>query len=502
MFGPEEDGWLLVQDKDDGKVGYVPGNYIEAVDDAGSTAAVPSGTPHIVVSDSPYRHARPVGTYVDPAELVRSSASKVKSASARRRRGASVKDVSVGVKNTQSERRNAKMKRLWRKRGALRMTKERRSLPQELSVRLARGTQIRRETQTREWHDRTGQFRVETTFLGYKNGVLRLHKVDGVVIGVEDCGRGHALRREDQWSCQWRLCFMQEWRRRRAKRRQSLQTVPAPTKKAPPVDWFEFFLNTGCDVDDCTRYASSFERDKIDEAILPDITEGTLRTLGLREGDIIRVAKVIEVRRPKPPTKAASSEVNLLGGDEVGGQRGPRPVPASQTYSPGQAGSPRTRGGDARRQARQIARTTTAATPRVPSAPATQLAPSSTGGLLAKTFADIFRSACAAQLAARTNSCRCFPEICASCTLARDNVSPGDVRLQSWARRPRRTLRRLGRTLQTGLPPSGARGSFAPVLANQGLLTPLVPTTTGFTGFAPTRPTTSPSFLGTRPTGF
>ncbi|KAH9031350.1 hypothetical protein EDB85DRAFT_1346279 [Lactarius pseudohatsudake] len=41
-----------------------------------------------------------------------------------------------------------------------------------------------------------------------------------------------------------------------AKRRQSLHTVPAPTKKAPPVDWFEFFLNAGCDVDDCTRYVS------------------------------------------------------------------------------------------------------------------------------------------------------------------------------------------------------------------------------------------------------
>ena len=30
VFGPEEDGWLLVQDKDGGQVGYVPGNYIEA----------------------------------------------------------------------------------------------------------------------------------------------------------------------------------------------------------------------------------------------------------------------------------------------------------------------------------------------------------------------------------------------------------------------------------------------------------------------------------------
>ncbi|KAH9042298.1 hypothetical protein EDB84DRAFT_917488 [Lactarius hengduanensis] len=155
-----------------------------------------------------YRRAHPVGTYVDPAELVRSTASKVKSASARRRRGTSVRDVSVSVKNTQSERRNAKMKRLRRKRGALRTTKERRSLPQKLSVRLS-PRDANPSRNTREWHNRAGQFRVEAAFLGYENGVLRLHKVDGVVIGVEDCGRGHALRREDQWS--WRLCFTQEW---------------------------------------------------------------------------------------------------------------------------------------------------------------------------------------------------------------------------------------------------------------------------------------------------
>ena len=46
------------------------------MDDASS--AVPSATPQIVVPDSPPRPARPVSTYIDPAELVRSTASKVK----------------------------------------------------------------------------------------------------------------------------------------------------------------------------------------------------------------------------------------------------------------------------------------------------------------------------------------------------------------------------------------------------------------------------------------
>jgi hypothetical protein len=31
VFGVEEDGWLLVQEEGDGKVGYVPANYVEVV---------------------------------------------------------------------------------------------------------------------------------------------------------------------------------------------------------------------------------------------------------------------------------------------------------------------------------------------------------------------------------------------------------------------------------------------------------------------------------------
>jgi len=172
-------------------------------------------------------------------------------------------------------------------------------------------------SQTREWRDRTGQFRVEAAFLGYKNGVLRLHKVNGVVIEVpsekmslEDIryvekvmGRGGSTSRkvvDDDDDDDEPL----------GKRQQSAQSAAAPQKKPPPIDWFEFFLNAGCDVDDCTRYATSFERDKIDESILLDISEGTLRTLGLREGDIIRITKAIDARRPKP----ASPDVNLLGG--------------------------------------------------------------------------------------------------------------------------------------------------------------------------------------------
>lgn len=73
---------------------------------------------------------------------------------------------------------------------------------------------------------------------------------------------------------------------------------PTHKRKGPTIDWFDFFLSAGCDMDDCTRYAAAFERDKIDESILSDITDSTMRSLGLREGDIIRVKKAIDKRKP------------------------------------------------------------------------------------------------------------------------------------------------------------------------------------------------------------
>ena len=389
-----------------------------------------------------------------------------------------------------------------------------------------------------------------------------------------------------------------------ARRRQSLQPAPAPQKKAPQTDWFDFFLNAGCDLDDCTRYATSFERDKIDEAILLDITEGTLRTLGLREGDIIRVTKAIDARRPKPSSKPASSEVSLLGND--GGsspaRTTPSPGPPNLFTGPGGQLKSARRGrptpsktgstapgavdlGAISTASEQIARSTpplvaspttapatlsspgqvpsrsnstapsgfdddawtnrpsstkpVASTPsvpdrvpsvpplpaavaalsaptpqqplRAPSAPATQMGAStsaSSGGGLAKTTeADIFD-----QLA-RLSQLRVQDPAAAAALKPSPTPSPSVTSPSPAGYNPGLGVgpspSPLGQHLQaqrTGAvpppAPGGPRGPFAPVPVNQGLLAPLVPTTTGFNGFVPTRPATSPSFLGPQPTGF
>ena len=62
----------------------------------------------------------------------------------------------------------------------------------------------------------------------------------------------------------------------------------------PYYDWFEFFLKTGVDVNNCQRYTINFEREDITEDILPSIDAPLLRSLGLKEGDILRVMKYLD----------------------------------------------------------------------------------------------------------------------------------------------------------------------------------------------------------------
>ncbi|KAG1754002.1 uncharacterized protein EDB91DRAFT_1043391, partial [Suillus paluster] len=459
---------------------------------------------------------------------------------------------------------------------------------------------------TRIWHDRSGQFRVEAAFLGYSNGKLRLHKVNGVVIEVpsekmslediryverltaKNINPPAAQRRHSDDDDQ-PLALKQKEVARRA-------TMSAQPKK-PQTDWFEFFLNAGCDVDDCTRYASSFERDKIDEAILPDTTESTMRSLGLREGDIIRVTKYIQQKFAKP--KKDTSQEQLIRDEELarqlqeeenggrskgssspapnlfagpGGvlknntQRRGRPQPSKSLPPPSvdlsaistasdqikRTGSPLV-GSPATLTPVQLPQRSSSTVPvtsgfdddawtnrpgskpsaaRAPSAPpvaatAPIIAPVSaaptppptapaqataTGNGLAKTDADIFD-----QLSrlSQLKTSRPSPSPAPPAAPSPPVISPPPVSYNAGlGMGPSPTP--IGQHLQmqqTGVlpqPQQGPRGPFAPVPANQSLLQPLIPTTTGFNSFVSTRPFNSspfqgqapPSFLSAQPTGF
>ncbi|KAF8332687.1 uncharacterized protein EI90DRAFT_3054038 [Cantharellus anzutake] len=169
---------------------------------------------------------------------------------------------------------------------------------------------------TRMWHDRTRQFRVEAEYLGMNGGKLRLHKTNGVIIEVpvEKMSPADITYVEDLEKRK-RAASPAEDKIPLAQLAQTTRssstlkpTATAQKPKAPNVDWFKFFLDAGCDSDDCTRYASAFEKDKIDEIILPDLEPSTLRTLGLREGDVIRVTKHIKQKFARSDDVAKAKE--------------------------------------------------------------------------------------------------------------------------------------------------------------------------------------------------
>lgn len=415
-----------------------------------------------------------------------------------------------------------------------------------------------------------------------------------------------------------------------AERRKSLQPEPRqpakptpPPKKGPSIDWFEFFLNAGCDIDDCTRYAASFERDKIDESILSDITQQSMRLLGLREGDIIRVTKAISQRVANSGGKTALEEqmkrdeefARKLQEEENGGRSTParqstapnlfsgpggalknnvrrgRPQPSKSTppatvdlqsittaseqinrrsspsvtltasptvltpvtsppRSSSAAAGPITNGFDddpwiiRTSSTKPLAPTPPIATARPPSTPpappappvetsspqvstpvaamavASSLSPvtaqSSTPSNLARTTeADVFDQLARLSVMKSQNSAANSPSPAQASASVSPPVMASPVSFQNGLGMGPSPIP-LGQlqTQATGFTPvnPGSRGPFAPVPANQSLLQPLIPTTTGFNSFIPTRPASNPpmfnppppqpSFIQSQPTGF
>jgi hypothetical protein len=215
---------------------------------------------------------------------------------------------------------------------------------------------------TRIWSDKSGQFRVEAEYLGLNGNKIRLHKMNGVIIEVplekmssEDVQliRRHEARKARAAEDEDNVPLGRQQRQQRAERseetkgRSSRPEFEAPPPEAmvpqkprkPRFDWFAFFLDAGCDIDDCTRYASNFERDRIDEEILPDLDASTIRSLGLKEGDVIRVRKVITSRYAKktPEQEAQMKQdeeyARQLQEHENSGSKGPIPQPPPSLFT-------------------------------------------------------------------------------------------------------------------------------------------------------------------------
>lgn len=198
----------------------------------------------------------------------------------------------------------------------------------------------------RTWIDSSGTFKVEAELLGYKDGKIHLHKTNGVKIAVaaaklsvedleyvekvnevsleeykEEVIRAAARRakKSKEQNAQYSknedsslapsvpqkdavekpgiansksaTALINEVTPSRTKAETALQSTNNIPQSEPDYDWFEFFLNCGVDIGNCQRYSVTFSKEQMDESILEDITPTLLRSLGLREGDILRVTK-------------------------------------------------------------------------------------------------------------------------------------------------------------------------------------------------------------------
>lgn len=428
---------------------------------------------------------------------------------------------------------------------------------------------------TRIWKDRTGNFKVEAEFLGVHNHKVRLHKVNGVVIDVpvdkmapEDVRliknllKGRQPSEDDvplarsKSSAGGSGAAAAEKEKEKRHRAKLAQQQQQQQKKKPTIDWFEFFLNAGCDLDDCTRYTTNFERDRIDEEVLPELEASTMRSLGLREGDVIRVRKHIKAKYGRSaaiPEDNAGAKHQAEDGDKEGpglftspggglkSTRRGRPTPSksgssvvssdglkgaseelNRAVSPanGSAREGTTSPSPAPKEPAKGSRRSSSVQPIVGSASgfdddAWTVKPSSKPSTPAPA-----PTASPEPPAKQPQPASPQPQKQSNADLAEDILNRMGVNNKSPAPAPgapqqRQTSQFLSPSPQPPQPqmadPNAPRGPYAPVVQNAPMLNPLVPTQTGFNGFVPTRPQSTgmmpqstgmpPMSMGPQPTG-
>ncbi len=171
---------------------------------------------------------------------------------------------------------------------------------------------------TRTWTDRSGTFKVEAQFIGLKDGKIHLHKLNGVKIAVpvvkmaiedleyvekvtgvslDDDKPLSDIKRKSTQTAKANDRKKSESAASAAKPGATVEPSPSKSKPdGPEYDWFDFFLKAGVSPYQCERYAFNFNKDSMDENVLGEITPSVLRTLGLKEGDILRVMKYLDTK--------------------------------------------------------------------------------------------------------------------------------------------------------------------------------------------------------------
>lgn len=157
-----------------------------------------------------------------------------------------------------------------------------------------------------------------------KDGKIHLHKVNGVKIAVpvvkmsledvEYVERATGISLDDDKP----LSEIKRKNTHRAQDKAARSTSGITVEQKPSYDWFDFFLQCGVNPQICERYAQAFARDQMGEENMPDISEKLLRTLGLKEGDILRVTKFLDKKYDRAEDREKRNVSFVENGEEGG----------------------------------------------------------------------------------------------------------------------------------------------------------------------------------------
>ncbi|KAI5299295.1 hypothetical protein KEM56_003353, partial [Ascosphaera pollenicola] len=300
----KSDDWWMVRRLKNGREGVVPSSYIEITGIGSTLTGGPSGTGMSLAEQSRLEEERLA------REALKKSARKSHHDTADSRTS-----VEVGV-GPRIPRRRSKLSFM-----ALVNDLSSQRSKKDLKADSKSGKSKPDPSRLRKWTDISGTFNVKAQFTGLVDGKIHLHKENGVKIAVPvakmsladieyvESVTGVSLEEDKPLSAV------------KAARSTSKPTSGAAVAPESNYDWFDFFLRAGVPPQFCERYAQNFVKDSMDEAILPDITTENLRTLGLKEGDILRVMKYLDglFGRTGNKSKARNANAEEEEGDGQGG---------------------------------------------------------------------------------------------------------------------------------------------------------------------------------------
>lgn len=152
------------------------------------------------------------------------------------------------------------------------------------------------------WTDRTGSFQVEAEFLKVEDGKVHLHKTNGKRIAVP-------------------------WEKMSLKDMELIEKVLNETKGVSSLrkrsegvssfDWVDFLLNAGIEAEKAIQYSKAFKEERLDERDIPNLTNVTLRRLGISGPEAEKILNLAHDPRTKMPRPVAPMNSRSLTDEQM-----------------------------------------------------------------------------------------------------------------------------------------------------------------------------------------